>query len=162
MPLTKKQKQDAIDKISDAIDAAKSIAFAHFDKVTVAESEAMRKSFRTKGVGYLVMKKTLGKIALGKQKFEGEIPKLEGQVALCYGADLLEPARSIYEFQKKFDNRLSLVGGVFEGKYMTQEAMLEIALIPPLQTLYAQVVNIINSPIQGFVMALDQIAKSKS
>jgi large subunit ribosomal protein L10 len=162
MPLTKKQKQEAIDKISDALKDAKSVAFANFDKVTVAESEAMRKDFRTKDVGYLVIKKTLGKLALGKQKYEGEIPKLDGQVAICFGKDLIEPARGIYEFQKKFDNRLSLAGGVFEGKYMDREAMLVIAQIPPIKTLYAQIVNVINSPIQGFVMALDQIAKSKS
>ncbi len=161
MALTKKQKQEAIDRISDAIGKSKSIALASFDKVTVAESEAMRKDFRGRKISYMVIKKTLGKLAFGKQKFVGDMPELGGQVAICYGEDLIEPARGIYEFQKKFDNRLSLIGGVFENKYMNREEMTEIAQIPPLKTLYAQFVNIINSPIQGFVMALDQIAKSK-
>jgi ribosomal protein L10 len=39
--------------------------------------------------------------------------------------------------------------------------MESIALIPSQKTLYAQFVNIINSPIQGFVVALNAIAEKK-
>jgi len=42
---------------------------------------------------------------------------------------------------------------------MSKEEMVAIAAIPSQQTLYAQFVNIINSPIQGLVMSLDAIAK---
>ena len=38
---------------------------------------------------------------------------------------------------------------------------MEIAMIPSREVLYAQFVNLINSPIQQFVVVLDQIAKSK-
>jgi len=75
---------------------------------------------------------------------------------------LLDPSREIYEFQKKFDKKISIVGGIFEGGFKNQTEMLTIAQIPGMKTLQAQFVNIINSPIQGFVMALDQIAKKKA
>jgi hypothetical protein len=39
---------------------------------------------------------------------------------------------------------------------------LSIATIPPLQTLRGMFVNIINSPIQRFAVALDQIAKKNA
>jgi hypothetical protein len=42
---------------------------------------------------------------------------------------------------------------------MSKDEMLVIAAIPPLNVLHGMFVNIINSPIQGFVMALDQISK---
>ena len=45
---------------------------------------------------------------------------------------------------------------------MSKEEMMAIALIPSQQTLYAQFVNVINSPIQGLVMALDAVAKKKT
>ena len=45
---------------------------------------------------------------------------------------------------------------------MTLSEMVTIAQIPGLKTLQAQFVNLINSPIQGFVMALSQIAKQKA
>jgi hypothetical protein len=39
--------------------------------------------------------------------------------------------------------------------------MVAIATIPPIGVLRGMFVNVINSPRQGFVMALDQIAKQK-
>jgi ribosomal protein L10 len=75
---------------------------------------------------------------------------------------LSSPAREVYEFQKKYKNSISILGGVFEGKFMDMEAMVSVAQIPGLKTLQAQFVNLINSPIQGFVMALSEIAKKKA
>jgi ribosomal protein L10 len=54
---------------------------------------------------------------------------------------------------------LKIIGGVFGGKFVDGKTMLGIATIPSREILLGQFVNIINSPIQGLVMALDQIAK---
>jgi large subunit ribosomal protein L10 len=75
---------------------------------------------------------------------------------------LTTPAREFYAFQKKYNGNVKIVGGIFEGKYMTVEEMTAIAAIPSQKTLYAQFVNLINSPIQQFVVALDAIAKTKT
>ena len=56
---------------------------------------------------------------------------------------------------------LALVGGMFEGAFLTAEKMIAIATIPPMGVLRGMFVNVINSPIQGLVMALDQISKKK-
>jgi ribosomal protein L10 len=40
--------------------------------------------------------------------------------------------------------------------------MTAIAAIPSQKTLYAQFVNLINSPIQRFAVVLDAIAKTKT
>jgi ribosomal protein L10 len=45
---------------------------------------------------------------------------------------------------------------------MDEAGMTSIALIPSRKTLEAQFVNLINSPIQRFVVSLDQIAKKKT
>jgi ribosomal protein L10 len=44
---------------------------------------------------------------------------------------------------------------------MNAEEMLGVATIPPLQTLRGMFVNLINSPIQRFAVALNQIATKK-
>ncbi|MBI2474578.1 MAG: 50S ribosomal protein L10, partial [Candidatus Taylorbacteria bacterium] len=64
-------------------------------------------------------------------------------------------------FAKKLEKGLKLIGGIFEGKYMDREAITSIALIPSRKTLEAQFVNLINSPIQRFVVALNEVAKKK-
>ncbi|HLD34554.1 MAG TPA: 50S ribosomal protein L10, partial [Patescibacteria group bacterium] len=87
----------------------------------------------------------------------GEMPALDGQIGLAWGADQIAPARGVYEFQKKLDKKVELLGGIFEGRFMNREEMSGIASIPPRQTLYGQLVNVINSPIQGLVIALSKI-----
>ncbi|HZS43130.1 MAG TPA: 50S ribosomal protein L10 [Candidatus Paceibacterota bacterium] len=161
MPISKNKKQEILKKVTDAVKTAKSVVFVNFHGLGVADSTAVRRELRSKGVNYMVAKKTLTKKALEGEKFEGEMPLLEGELGLAFGDDLLSPAREIYEFQKKFDQKLSILGGIFEGKYKGKEEMLSIASIPPLQTLYAQFVNIINSPIAGLVVSLNAIADKK-
>ncbi len=161
MAITKEKKGEIVAKVKDIIDASKSVVFVNFHKLPVSESTVVRKELRSKDVQFTVAKKTLTKRALNDSKISGEMPQLDGELALVYSADLLAPAREIYEFQKKLDGKVSILGGVFDGVYKSKVEMEAIASIPSQKTLYAQFVNIINSPIQGFVLALNAIAEKK-
>ncbi len=161
MAITKAKKQDILAKLETVRDSAESIVFVHYKGLTVANTTAMRKDLREKGVGYFVAKKTLMKRAFGST-FTGEMPNLDGEIAIAYSTDAIAPAQNIKEFSEKFKNNLSIVGGVFQGVFKNQNEMIEIASIPPLQVLRGMFVNVINSPIQGFVIALDAIASKKS
>ncbi len=125
------------------------------------DSTDLRKKLRDNGVGYKVAKKTLLKRALESEKIEGDMPSLDGEVAIAFAKDLIAPAREVYSFQKDHKENISILGGVFEGKFMNKEAMMSIATIPPIKVLYGQFVNLINSPIQRFAVVLDQIAAKR-
>lgn len=161
MAVSKSKKSEIFDKLKNIVKDSASMVFINFHGLPVSESSGIRKELRSKGVGYTVAKKSLTKKALGGSSIAGNIPEMPGELGIIYGKDLIDPAREIYNFQKKLDKKIQIVGGVFEGKYMNQSEMLNVAQIPGLQTLHAQFVNLINSPIQGFVMALSQIAKNK-
>jgi len=161
MAITKQKKSEILKKVEEIAKGAKSIAFVHFKGLTVADTTAMRKALRVAGVGYTVAKKTLVRKALEAKKFEGEMPALEGEIALVYGEDLVAPAREVQQFAKKFKENLAIVGGVFDGVFKGKAEMMEIASIPPTQVLYGQFVNLINSPIQRFAVVLSEIAKTK-
>jgi large subunit ribosomal protein L10 len=162
MAITKEKKQSIVATFSDIVADANSIAFVQFDKLTVANSISLRRTLKDAGVGYKVGKKTLLKRVLSEKGYTGELPELTGEIAIAYGFDALAPIREVYEFQKKNKGIVTLVGGVFEGSYKNKDEIMVIATIPPLQTLRGMFVNIINSPIQRFVIALDQIAQKKS
>lgn len=161
MPRTKVQKKEIIEKLGTLIDAAKSLVFVNIHGLKISEATPMRKKLKQDGVGFFVAKKTLMVRALEGKNFEGILPELAGEIGMAYGTDLVAPARGVYEFQKKFRDSVAIVGGVFESKYMTKEDMMGIALIPPVDTLRGMFVNVINSPIQSLVIALDQVAKKK-
>jgi large subunit ribosomal protein L10 len=161
MALTKAKKTEVVASVKKILDNAKTVVFVNFHKLTVLETTQIRKALRESQVGYYVAKKTLIKRALDEKKYTGELPALDGEVALVYSEDQIAGAREIFNFQKKFDKRISIIGGIFEEGYKDQASMLSIANIPSRHTLYAQFVNLINSPIQGLVIALNGIAEKK-
>lgn len=161
MSRTKEQKKEIIEKLDALMNGAASLVFVNIHGLNVADATAMRRELTKNGVGFFVAKKTLTEISLGTKKYAGTQPALVGEFGMAYGTDLIAPARGVYEFQKKLKDKIKIVGGVFENKYMTMEEMMGIASIPPLSTLHSMFVNIINSPIQGLVMTLDQISKKK-
>jgi len=161
MPITLDKKKDLVVSLEKALKGANSVVFVKFDKLKVADVNALRRGLQKENVGYQVSKKTLLKRAMSTQGITGDMPEIEGQIAIAYGEDLLSPAREVFSFQKNHKENISIVGGVFEGKYMNASEMMSIATIPPLQTLRAMFVNLINSPIQRFAVVLDQIALAK-
>ena len=164
MAITKEKKGEIVEKLKGIFAKSASIAFVQFNKLTVANAQALRRKLRETGNGYYVAKKTLIRKSLEGAKLGGELPELSGEVAVAYiekGDDVTAPAREIYGFEKKLDKAVSLIGGIFEGKFIGQQEVLSLATIPSRQTLYAQFTNLVNSPIQRLVVGLDQVAKKK-
>jgi large subunit ribosomal protein L10 len=162
MALTKNKKKEVLEKVADIVDKAKTMVFVNFHGLTVADVTEMRKQLRAAGVSYTVAKKTLARRALEAKTFEGAMPELEGELAIAYGDDIIAPAREVYVFEKKHEGKVAILGGVFENAFKNKEEMTSIATIPSKEQLYGMFVNLINSPIQRFVIAMDQIAKAKS
>ncbi len=160
MAISKEKKASILDEVSRILKESLSVVLVNFKALPVSEIRNIRKSLREKGIGYYVAKNTLTKKALSSFK-EGSVPEFSGETALVYGKDLLSPAQEIYSFQKKLDKKITIVGGLFDGKFMNKEQMTNVANIPSVKTLHAQFVNIINSPISGFVVALNAIANKK-
>lgn len=162
MAITRQKKEEIVEKLTTVFKGAQSAVFVNFKGLNVAQASEMRRALKDEGVSYTVAKKTLTHRVLDARKFEGEKPELEGELALAWGEDLVAPAREIYSFQKRFPEGLKILGGIFEGRYMTKAEMEDIATIPPLDVLRGMFVNIINSPIQRTAIALNEIAKSRS
>lgn len=162
MALTRTQKEEVVAKLKGIVERAQTVVFVNFHGLGVSDTNEMRSNLREQGVGYLVAKKSLIRNALGDAKVEGEVPALDGEVAVAYGeADPVAPASGVATFAKKHKESLSILGGIFEGRLVDQAEMETIAAIPPLPVLHGMFVNVINSPIQGLAVALSEIAKTK-
>lgn len=163
MAITKAKKLDVVKSLADSLSDAVSVVFVHFKGLTVADTSAMRKALKKEGVGYYVAKKTLIKRALEAKGYTGTLPDLIGEIALAWSAtDATAAARTVFEAGKKHKEGLCIVGGVFENSYLDAKQMVAIATIPPVAVLRGMFVNVLNSPIQGFVIALNQISEKRS
>lgn len=162
MAITKERKKEMIETLESAIKGADSMVFVNFHGLPVAESTALRGSMHASDIDFKVVKKTLLKRALSSSTISGEIPELDGEIAVAWANDLIAPARLAQEFSNGHKEQFKIVGGIFDGRYMSQSEMMEIATIPDTPVLRGMFVNVINSPIQGLVIALNAIAESRA
>jgi len=166
MAITKDKKIEIVKKVMDLAQSDRSLVFVNFHGLTVAAVNELRRKLQVKGLGYYVAKKTLIKRALEDRKIDGALPELAGEIGIAFAtaeaeSDPLLPVKEVYEFHQKNKDTTQIVGGVFENAYAPAEAMLALAKIPSRLVLYAQFLNVINSPIQGLVIGLDAIAQKR-
>lgn len=162
MAITKQKKSEVVEKVQAIASKAKTLVFANFKGLTVAEQNEIRKAFRTQDIGYTVAKKSLMRRGLESSSFEGSLPELEGEIALAYGEDELAPARELAVFVKKFPGHLAFAGGVFGGKFVGKDEITAIAAIPGLDTLRGMFAQLVNSPRQRFAVVLSKVAETKN
>lgn len=158
--LQKSKKEEMIKNLDKVIKDSSSVVFVNFHGMNVSNETILRKGLRDQGVGYKVSRKTLLKRALAK-KAEGETPELSGEVAMAYSKDSIASAREIYNFQKTHKGILEILGGIFEGKFVGKERMIEIATIPSREVLLSKIAFLLKSPIQRLAIAINEVAKKK-
>lgn len=158
--LLKSKKEEIIKDLEGAVKNSKSLVFVNFHGLKVADETALRQDLRKEGVNYRVSRKTLLKRAL-EGKAEGDIPELGGEVAIAYSKDETASPREVYNFQKTHKGMLNILGGIFEGKFVSGERMMEIATIPTREVLLSKIAFLLKSPMQRLAIAVNEVAKSK-
>ena len=159
--LHKTKKDEMIKGLESAMTNSKSAIFVNFHGIKVADETVLRRDLRASGVDYKVSRKTLLKRAL-EGKATGTIPELGGEVAVAYSVeDQMAPAREIFNFGKTHKGVLSILGGIFDGKFVDGAYMMEIATIPSKEVLLSKIAFLFNSPVQRLAIAMSEVAKTK-
>lgn len=165
--LLKSKKEEMIKELEGVIKESESLVFVNFHGLKVNDETVLRRNLRKEGVGYKVSRKTLLARAL-KGKAEGVIPELAGEVAVAYlltgqagTKDATTTPREIYNFQKTHKGILNILGGIFEGKFIGEAKMMELAMIPTREVLLSKLAFLLKSPMQRLALAVSEVVKKK-
>ncbi len=159
MPKTRKEKEVAKAKLVDAFKAAKSVVFADYQGLKVAQADKLRKAAREANVDYLVAKKTLFTLAAKEAGYDLDARKFPGMMGGAFGLeDEVAPAKVLGDMTKV--TSIKLVGGLFEGKMVDAEKVIALSKLPSRQQLLGQVVGTIYAPVSAFVRVLNAIRES--
>ncbi len=170
MAITKQKKATIVANLKPIVDSAKALVFVNFHGLPVAEANRLRRGLKELGIGYVVAKKSLIKLALGSAKnLTGTVPELPGEIAMAYPKtdgsedELLAPAKQIHTFAKGLTEpaKLEIVGGLWSGEYRPAEFMKELATIPDKQTLLGKLAWLLNYPMQSLAVGINEVAKKK-
>ena len=152
-------KKDVVAALVADFKDAKSFVFVDARGLTVLQDTAMRADFRKNNLKYQVIKNTTLSIVFKELGVEGAADQFKGPTAIAYSTeDMIAPAKLMKQYADKFD-KLSIKGGVLEGKAISTADVEALASVPSKEVLYSQLVYTLISPITKLAMAVKAIAE---
>lgn len=141
------QKQTEIDTLKKVVSDSEVMLVSHNNGMTVAQVTELRRNLAKVGAKYKVTKNTLAKIATKGTKFEAAGEFMAGPAGLTTAKD--DPyatIKALYEFAKKYDGKISLVGGVFGDMKLDKAGVEQLAKLPSLNEIRGKLVGLIQAP----------------
>lgn len=156
-PKILEKKQGIIDEISGKIKNASSVVLFEYQKLTVAETNELRRKLRDTGSDFKVYKNTLVNRAMNDLKIDLS-DELEGPKAVAFGTDVIAPVKVLSEFAKKHP-ALILKVGIIDGEVADNNKLQQLAAIPSREGLLTMVASGLLGIPRDFSICLDLHAK---
>ncbi|MDD4526782.1 MAG: 50S ribosomal protein L10 [Candidatus Margulisbacteria bacterium] len=155
--MVNQKNKDALQGIKKTFSENQYVYMVDYKGLTVSKISALRNQLRESNSEMKVLKNTLVLLAL--QKMYPEVYSqikdvLTGQTAIIFSEkDPVAPAKVLVDFAKKNDSMI-LKGGLLESKIINGKEMVSLSALPSKEVLIAKLLMLLNSPVTGFVGAL--------
>ena len=141
------QKQVELDAVKSTLSASEIVIVTHNKGMTVAQVTELRKGLRQNGARYKVTKNTIAKLAAKGTRYENVGDLLTGPTGLSTTTE--EPlvvAKTVYDFAKKFDGKLVILGGAFGDIKLDAAAVEKLAKLPTLNQIRGTLIGLLQAP----------------
>lgn len=141
------EKVQAVADIKDKLQNSEAVFFTEYRGLTVKAVQDLRRSLRSSGAEYKVVKMTLAKLAADDAGIEGLDEFLAGPTALAFAkADPVATAKALKDFGKS-NEVFVLKAGVMAGAILTPEEISKLADIEPREVLLAKIAGAAKAPL---------------
>lgn len=135
--------------------SAKAIYFTDFKGLTAPQATELRAKFREGQVNYLVVKKTLSRLAAQEAGIGNIDEFLVGQVGMALAeGEPTGPARILREFSKGHNDIPAVTGIYFDGAKLPASRIDELAKLSSKEVLLAQLLSALQSPMTRLAQTL--------
>jgi large subunit ribosomal protein L10 len=155
MAVTRARKTEQVDKLTKDLQKVSSLIVTTYSKLTVAQDFELRKTLRSSGAKYAVVKNTLVERASKGTKVEGALQNLSGVTSIAYTAgDPVALAKALSKYAK--DNpEFTFKSGVVEGRVISVKDIESLANMPSKEEIYSKLLFLLNAPAQRLVTVLN-------
>ena len=160
MAVTRARKTEQVDKLGKDLKNVSSLIVTTYSKLTVAQDYELRKTLRSTGAKYAVVKNTLAERAAKGTKAEGVLKDLTGVTSIAYTeGDPVSLAKVLAKYAK--DNpEFTFKAGVVEGRVVSISEIKALATMPSKEELYAKLLFLINAPAQRLATAVNAVGRN--
>src|SRR5437879_12492070 len=159
MAVTRAKKTEQVEKLGTELKRVSSVIVATYSKLTVAQDYELRKTLRSSGAKYRVVKNTLAKRAAKGTKAEDLLKGVSGVTSIAYTeGDPVALAKAISKYAK--DNpEFTFKAGVVEGRVISIKEIQALANMPSKEEIYSKQLFMINAPAQRLVTVMNADGK---
>jgi large subunit ribosomal protein L10 len=159
MAVTKEKKAEQIQKLKTDLEKASSMIVGTFSKLTVAKDFELRKTVRSAGGHYQVVKNTLARIASEGTQVADALKALEGVTSIAYtDGDPVALAKALSKYVEE-NPEYSFKAGVLEGRAISLKEVKALATMPSKEELYSKLLFLINAPAQRLVTVMNAVGR---
>lgn len=145
--MKRSEKNDFVKTLKDELSDSSTVIVAHYDGLSVLETDSLRKEMRANGAKFRVTKNRLTKIALAGTPYESITDLFVGPTAIAYSSDPVAPAKVSVNFEKKLEN-FKIIGGSYDGDKIDKDKINFLATLPSLDQIRGILLGLINAPAQ--------------
>jgi len=159
MALTREKKSEQVQELGSELKKISSMIVATYTKLTVAQDYELRKTLRSSGAKYRVVKNTLAERAAKGTKAEEVLKDLSGVTSIAYTeGDPVALAKALSKYVK--DNpEFTFKAGVVEGRVVSIREIETLASMPSKEELYSKLLFLVNAPAQRLVTAMNAVGR---
>lgn len=138
-------KEKIVSSLNKAFDEANFLIVTQNDGLTVEEMSSLRGSLRESNTSFRVAKNSLAKIAVNNTDAQSLQELFNGPTAIAFSDELSSSPKVIVDFVKEH-KKLSIVGGLMDGKLIDAEVIKELATLPSMDQLRSMIIGVLNAP----------------
>jgi len=151
--MNKQKKQEYIKDMSVQFDKSEAVIVTHYQGLTVAQLDKLRKKMREHGIQFKITKNRITKLAIEKTKCKELANLFSGPTAVALSKDVITSAKILTNFSKENEN-LKILGGIMDGDILDVAGVKNVATLPSLDEARAKIVGILRSPAEKIVSIL--------
>ncbi len=151
------RKKETVKEITDKIKNSQSVILFNYKESTVADLQGLRRELKKVDSEVKIYKNTLVNIALNGMGVN-LTEFLEGQNAIVFGKDLLEPIKAIDAFAKAHDN-VKIITGMVNGEVVSLDVINDYASIPSMEGLLTMFAGGLIEHVKNLSIALNLYAE---
>ncbi|UCG87315.1 MAG: 50S ribosomal protein L10 [Gemmatimonadota bacterium] len=153
--MNRTEKAQMVERLTEELSRSPNLYLADFTGIAVKPMTELRRKMRAVDVRFVVVKNSLALRAMEGASVTGVEDVMAGPTGFVFaGDDPVTAAKLLAEFQKEH-SALKVKAGLVDGHPVTANEVKRLASLPSRDQLLGQALGLMQTPLQGFVGALD-------
>lgn len=150
------RKESFVTELKERLDRAPVLYLTDFTGLSVKEMTQLRRSLKSSGAEYVVVKNRLAKRVFAEAEDLPDISEsLIGPTGFVFGyEDAVTPAKALSDFAKDHDEKPTFKLGIMDQQVLQPEQITKLAKLPSREQLLSELAGALEAPMAALASAL--------